>query len=78
MNTDNLEETLEACFISANVMDSNFEPANLVDVVNRLAGKVERHAEAVEGAARCAEAGLARIADAILELAQAVRDADPA
>lgn len=47
LNTNSLEETLEQCFISQNVNDSNFEPANLVDVVNRLADKTASIAEAI-------------------------------
>lgn len=46
-NTNSLEETLEQCFISQNVNDSNFESANLVDVVDRLADKTASIAEAI-------------------------------
>ena len=47
MNTDALEETLERCFTSPNVNDSNFEPANLVDVMDRLASKTGLIAKAI-------------------------------
>jgi hypothetical protein len=34
---ENLSQTIEECFKSPNVCDSNFEIANLVDTTNRLA-----------------------------------------
>lgn len=74
MNTDGLEDSLDRCFISANVLDSNLEPANLVDVVQRLAGKVEKMAEALEVGPLRTQTGLERIAEAIFDLAAAVRE----
>ncbi len=43
----NVAETIESCFQSANVSDSNGEQANVVDVINRLASAGFRIAEAI-------------------------------
>ena len=82
-------QALERSFISPNVSDRNLEPANLVDVVNRLAMTVQHVADAItptevaasSDAAGClTEAvmgmtgGLFLIASAIERLADAVRD----
>ncbi len=50
MNRDNIEEigyALERCFISPNVADSNFEAANLVDVIQRLSEQTLKIASAI-------------------------------
>lgn len=47
MNPDRIGESLERCFISPNVTDSNFEDANVVDVINRAARNLGKIAEAI-------------------------------
>lgn len=39
------------CFISPNVSDDNFEPSNLVDVVDNVAKALSRIAKAIDGLA---------------------------
>jgi hypothetical protein len=41
-------EALEQCFISPNVADSNFEPANVVDVLRFIADNIGSLADAAE------------------------------
>lgn len=41
------KKALESCFISPNVSDSNFEAANVVDVINYLARSTGRIASAI-------------------------------
>lgn len=86
-------DQIERCFISPNVSDSNLEPANVVDVINRAAHNLDSiaHAITLSGAAAMrtpggvkveslTEAGtymarsLDRIAEAIRDLASAVRE----
>ncbi len=43
-----LSETIQACFISPNVCDSNGEAANLVDVIQYAATGQHRIADALE------------------------------
>jgi hypothetical protein len=57
---DKLAEAIRATLIRPNVSDSNWEPANVVDVLEDLANKVGR--------------GLDGIADAIRDLAEAIRE----
>lgn len=45
---DNIAEAIRYAFVSGNVLDSNWEPANLVDVVQRVADALNRLAAAVE------------------------------
>ncbi|MFZ1538868.1 MAG: hypothetical protein WAT23_15985 [Chromatiaceae bacterium] len=50
MTIDNIEAigyALERCFISPNVADSNFEAANLVDVIQRLSEQTCKIARAI-------------------------------
>ena len=47
MDNNEIAVALEQCFISPNVSDSNFESANLVDVVQRLADKTGSVAKAI-------------------------------
>ena len=50
MTRDNIEAigySLERCFISPNVADSNFEAANLVDVIQRLSEQTCKIARAI-------------------------------
>ena len=42
-----IAEALENCFISPNVSDSNYEPANLVDVVKSLSVNTRRIADSI-------------------------------
>jgi hypothetical protein len=52
-----LSDGLRAVFVSPNVPDSNLEPANLVDVVDRLANGLFAVANAIEnGSERLARA----------------------
>jgi hypothetical protein len=93
MKPDGIAESLDRCFISPNVADSNLEPANLVDVMDRAAYSMKRIADAImphdtlphqtpDGgnvdslteAVIYAAQGLGKIADAISDLAEAVRD----
>lgn len=95
MNTDEIAESLERCFISPNVSDSNLEPANVVDVIDRAARNLSRIANAItptEALAMQTPSGgrvgslteavifasesLMKIADAIGDLASAVRERD--
>jgi hypothetical protein len=45
---DNIADAIREVFVSGNVLDSNWEPANLVDVVQRVADALNRLAAAVE------------------------------
>ena len=47
MDDDMTAESLERCFISPNVVDSNFEHANVVDVLDRMASCVGAVANAI-------------------------------
>lgn len=47
MNTEDIAASLDRCFISANVSDSNMEPANVVDVIERAANNLNRIAVAI-------------------------------
>jgi hypothetical protein len=95
MNTDELVDSLERCFISPNVSDSNMEPANVVDVIDRAARNLSRIAHAITptdaAAMKTPDGGrvgslteaviyaansLTKIAEAIEDLASAVRDRD--
>lgn len=83
---DVLADTLAELLTSPNVPDANLEPANLVDVVHQVArailsasrhlgtgdaatpmGAIEAHGKMMTDAAQ-------KVADAILELAEAVRE----
>ena len=93
MKTDEIVDSLERCFISPNVADSNMEPANVVDVIDRAARNLSRIAHAItptDAAAMKTPGGgrvgslteaviyaadsLAKIAEAIGDLASAVRE----
>src|SRR5262245_31958069 len=47
VNAEVLAEALRACLISPNVADSNFEAANVVDVIQNVAKSTSRLADAV-------------------------------
>jgi phage terminase large subunit-like protein len=47
MNTDQISQSLERCFMSPNVADSNLEDANVVDVIDRAARNLSRIANAI-------------------------------
>ncbi len=47
-NLELIADQLRSGLISPNVQDSNSEPANLVDVFNRMANCINHHASAVE------------------------------
>jgi len=95
MNTDEIVEGLERCFISPNVVDRNMEPANVVDVIDRAARNLNLIAHAITPtdavAMRTPDGGrvgslteaviyaadsLTKIAEAIGDLASAVRERD--
>ena len=44
---DEIAESIERCFISPNVTDSNFEAANIVDVLQRVANGSGEIADAI-------------------------------
>ena len=88
--SDRLAETLGAVLTSPNVADSAGEPANLVDVFDEISrclwfsfapergmkrvSVIAEHGEAIKGAARGIEIGLDGIAEAINNLASAIRE----
>jgi len=47
MNAEDIVDSLERCFISPNVADSNMEPANVVDVIDRAARNLSRIAHSI-------------------------------
>jgi ABC-type transporter Mla subunit MlaD len=60
-------DAIRASLISPNVSDSNWEPANVVDVIDDLAG-------AIRGAGERIGTGLQSIAEAVDRLAIAIGD----
>lgn len=88
--TDRLADTLASILTSPNVSDSNNEPANLVDVFDEISrclwfalapergmkrvNAIELHGEAIKDAAQKIEIGLDGVAEAINNLAAAVRE----
>lgn len=48
MMNDNVAQAIRDAFISPNVCDSNLEPANLVDVFDRIACSLKRIADSLE------------------------------
>jgi len=95
MNTDDIVDGMERCFISPNVADSNMEPANVVDVIDRVGRNLSKIAHAItptDAAAMVTPDGncvgslteaviyaadsLTKIAEAIGDLASAVRERD--
>jgi len=90
--TNATAQAIVESFISPNVSDRNWEPANVVDVLSNLAQAAYRVSTAISdeaipgtdatgGKVGClveatmgVTAGLAQIADAISDLAQAVRE----
>ena len=51
MNLELIAGVIRSGLISPNVLDSNLEAANLVDVFNRMANCINHHASAVESVA---------------------------
>ena len=47
MNSEQIADAIDRCFVSPNVADSNLEPANLVDVVDKAAHGLFRIAHAI-------------------------------
>jgi len=87
--TAQIAEALRYSLVSPNVADSNLEPANVVDVLHDFAhalhnlgmvdastdmGAIEAHALAVKEGSEAIAASLSQVADAITDLAAAVRD----
>jgi hypothetical protein len=66
-NDSQTAEALRATLISPNVSDSNWEPANVVDVLHDLGNAVEKHGGRVA-------TGLESVASAIRDLAEAIRE----
>lgn len=78
--------SIEACFISPNVPDSNLEPANVVDVIAGAGLNISRALDrlgnadastplgAIENLAMEMKHGLGAVADSICELASAIRE----
>lgn len=96
MAKDTVPEAIRAALISPNVPDDNLEPANIVDVVNRLSRMTLHVADAITARAAAngsdamggtvgslteavmgITAGLAKVAEAIHDLAEAVRERRP-
>jgi hypothetical protein len=88
VNTKNSEiaRAIQSCLISPNVCDSNLEPANVVDVIDRLASCVRYVGYAIElphhdgEPANGLSHSVEKVAKAINNLADAVRghrDAKP-
>lgn len=87
MSVSELANVIDRCFISPNVSDSNMEPANVVDVIDDAARSLSRIAYAItpkdavqmrfgsltESVIYAAN-NMGKIAEAIKELANAVRD----
>lgn len=82
---DRIANAITDCFISPNVSDSNMEPANVVDVLNKLAvylkylgggdntdsrGAIEVHAIAISEGAEAIAGALRDVAEAIRETAR--------
>lgn len=84
LKTDALAETLREVLVSPNVMDSNGEPANLVDAMSNLARSLwhglgyrdnpRDRPNAIEGHGEAIKAAAETIAEAIHDLASAVRE----
>ena len=87
--TAQIAEALRYSLVSPNVADSNLEPANVVDVLHDIAvslnrlgladastdmGALEAHALAVKEGTEAIAGGLGLIAEAIVDLAAAVRE----
>ena len=81
--TDRLAETLAAVLTSPNVSDTNGEPANLVDVFDRIGDALWRTAkwydqmtpmEAIENHGEAIKEAAGTIASAISDLAAAIRE----
>lgn len=79
MRGDDIATAIRDCFISPNVSDSNWEAANLVDTMDRLATKVGFLCSAFSAVNDGKEtddvsvsAALCRIADSISSLAEAI------
>jgi len=68
----NTPEAIGAALISPNVVDANFEPANVVDVINHLSNNTKKVAEAVMGVT----AGLMAIANAINRHTQELKESE--
>jgi hypothetical protein len=75
MTSEALTRTLLDCFISPDVADGNLEPANLVDVVQRVAEGAHHVARALE---KLGVADASTGMGAIEVLAREVRDAGSA
>jgi hypothetical protein len=79
---DPIAEALTDCFISPNSLDSNMEPANVVDAIQRLGTQIKYLGGGDNGDNRGAVEVLAisvkeagdRIASAIEDLASAIRE----
>jgi len=90
-STNQIAEALMSSLISPNVSDSNLEPANVVDVLQYIAralhrlgvadastplGALEAHALVIKEGTAAIAGSLSLIADAIGDLAAAVRAHD--
>lgn len=80
MRGDDIATAIRDCFISPNVSDSNWEAANLVDSVDRLATKVGFLVSAFSAVNDgkktndvSVSAALCRIADSVAKLAEVLR-----
>jgi hypothetical protein len=69
MIQDNIRQAIRDCFISPNVLDSNWEPANLVDAMDKCAGNIRMIAESLSNSQSKDEGPT--LAEAIVQLADA-------
>lgn len=70
MIQDNIRQAIRDCFISPNALDSNWEPANLVDAMDKCAGNIRMIAESLSNSQSKDEGPT--LAEAIVKLADAV------
>lgn len=52
VNSPGLGNALKQCFISPNVADSNSEPANMVDALDKISGSLDGISEAIRELAK--------------------------
>jgi hypothetical protein len=76
-NANSVAEAILTALISPNVCDSNFEPANPVDVLDGIRGAIKAHALAVESVGDRISDGLNKMAQAIDGLARAIQKEGP-
>lgn len=71
MNSQEIADAIRDCFISVNVPDSNWEPSNLVDVVNALAIKLDK-TESLPSVIGEVAVSLGEVAGSMIRIAKAI------